>query len=70
MKSNSIIANQYTYSAVINALGNSGQWERAVEIKEKMKEKEMRINVVTYNSVVSVFLRRFYGEVIVYCIQS
>lgn len=53
MKRNSIIPNQHTYSAVINALGNSGQWERALDVLDQMVEKDMKVNVITYNSAIA-----------------
>ena len=57
MKRNNIIANQHTYSAIINALGNSGQWERALDVLNQMKEKEMKVNVVAYNSAISALAK-------------
>lgn len=61
MKRNNIIANQHTYSAVINALGNSGQWERALDILDQMKEKDMKVNVVAYNSAISALAKASRG---------
>lgn len=57
MKRNNINANQHTYSAIINALGNSGQWERALDVLNQMKEKEMKVNVVAYNSAISALAK-------------
>ncbi len=62
MKRNSIIANQHTYSAVINALGNSGQWERALDVLNQMKEKGMKVNVFTYNSAINALAKASRGS--------
>jgi pentatricopeptide repeat domain-containing protein 1 len=47
--------NQYTYSALIAALGKSGRWARALAVHTAMEADEVGVvgNVYTYSAVIS-----------------
>lgn len=42
-----------TYSVAITACGNGGQWEKALELLELMRTKNMDINLITYNAAIT-----------------
>ena len=49
--------NEFTYSVAITACGNGGQWPKALELLDKMRSMDMKINTITYNSAISALAK-------------
>jgi pentatricopeptide repeat protein len=45
--------NEIAYSIAITACGNGGQWQKAMDLLQTMKDKGMNINLITYNSAIT-----------------
>jgi pentatricopeptide repeat domain-containing protein 1 len=45
--------NTVTYSAVISACRNGGQWEHALRLLEEMGQQGVERNTITYNAAIS-----------------
>jgi pentatricopeptide repeat protein len=53
MEDNGVPPNEVSYSVCITACGNGGQWEKALQLLNLMKEKSMQTNLITYNAAIT-----------------
>lgn len=60
MEEKGIEPTQVTYSVMIAALGNGLQWKRALWLLNLMREKGMRVNLITYNAGEYLLIRYLY----------
>jgi pentatricopeptide repeat protein len=47
------LKNVFHYSAAISACEKGGQWEKALQLLEEMRAKDVEPNVITYNATTS-----------------
>jgi pentatricopeptide repeat domain-containing protein 1 len=52
MEANGIPPTEVSYSVTIKACGKSGQWEKALDLLEVMRSKNMKINIYVYNAAI------------------
>jgi pentatricopeptide repeat domain-containing protein 1 len=52
MEAKNIPPTEVSYSVTIKACGKSGQWEKALELLDVMRSKQMKINIFVYNAAI------------------
>jgi pentatricopeptide repeat domain-containing protein 1 len=53
METYGIPPSEVAYSVTIKACGNGGQWQKALDLLESMRQKNMSINIYNYNAAIS-----------------
>ena len=53
MRARGIRPSAVTYGVAVSACGNGGQWQRALDLLNRMSESGMTVNVITYNAAIA-----------------